>query len=172
AYLPEMVYSKIMRLREMQENLKRVLGDGYFDYGMIICQANGSPVMTEHLNKRFQRVLDEMGIKPKHGEQQYVFHSIRSTSTTYKLRVSGGDIKAVQGENGQKDPKMVTHQYSRIIDEDRIRIANAMNDDFYRKDERKSEEEELLAAVKDNPELFKQFVAFVSMTKNSAKNMA
>ncbi len=172
AYLPEMVYSKIMRLREMQENLKRVLGDGYFDYGMIICQANGRPVMTEHLNKRFQRVLDEMGIKPKHGEQQYVFHSIRSTSTTYKLRVSGGDIKAVQGENGQKDPKMVTHQYSRIIDEDRIRIANAMNDDFYRKDERKSEEEELLAAVKDNPELFKQFVAFVSMTKNSAKNMA
>lgn len=77
-----------------------------------------------------------------------------------------------QGENGQKDPKMVTHQYSRIIDEDRIRIANAMNDDFYRKDERKSEEEELLSAVKNNPELFKQFVAFMSMTKNSANNIA
>lgn len=172
AYLPEMVYSKIMKLREMQEELKIVLGDSYYDYGMMICQENGKPVMTEHLNKRFQKVLNEMGIKPKHGEKQYVFHSIRSTATTYKLRVSGGDIKAVQGENGQKDPKMVTHQYSRIIDEDRIRIANAMNDDFYRKDERKSEEEELLSAVKNNPELFKQFVAFMSMTKNSANNIA
>ena len=67
---------------------------------------------------------------------------------------------------------MVTHQYSRIIDEDRIRIANAMNDDFYRKDERKSEEEELLSAVKNNPELFKQFVAFMSLTKGSANNIA
>lgn len=95
--------------------------------------------------------------------------SIRSTATTYKLRVSGGDIKAVQGENGQKDPKMVTHQYSRIIDEDRIRIADAMNDDFYRKDERVSEEQELMSAVKDNPELFKQFMAFMSVANPAKK---
>ena len=83
--------------------------------------------------------------------------------------MSGGDIKAVQGENGQKDPKMVTHQYSRILDEDRIRLADAMNDDFYRKDECKTEENEMLKAVKDNPELFKQFMAFMSVT-NSANN--
>lgn len=47
-----------------------------------------------------------------------------------------------------------------------------MNDDFYRKDERKSEVEELLAAVKNNPEQFKQFVAFMSLTKNSANSIA
>lgn len=63
AYLPEMVYSKIMKLREMQQELKIVLGDSYYDYGMMICQENGKPAMTEHLNKRFQRVLNEMGIK-------------------------------------------------------------------------------------------------------------
>lgn len=169
-YLPKAVYDKLTRLREMQEELKNELGsDGYYDYGMIICQENGKPVMPEHLNKRFQQVLGEMGIKPKRGKEQYVFHSIRSTATTYKLRVSGGDIKAVQGENGQKDPKMVTHQYSRILDEDRIRIADAMNDDFYRKDEKRTEEQELLSAVKNNPELFKQFVAFMSISE-SAKN--
>ncbi|MDL2287455.1 hypothetical protein LJB90_02700 [Eubacteriales bacterium OttesenSCG-928-G02] len=86
------------------------------------------------------------------------------------IRVSGGDIKAVQGENGQKDPKMVTHQYSRIIDEDRIRLAEAMDNDFYRKEERKSEEDELLKTVKDNPELFKQFMAFMSAAKFANKN--
>lgn len=162
-YLPEAVFDKLMKLKDMQAELKNILGDdGYLDYGMMICQENGRPIMTEHLNKMFQKVLNEMGIKPKKGDAQYVFHSIRSTATTYKFRVSGGDIKAVQGENGQKDPKMVTHQYSRIIDEDRIRLANAMNDDFYRKEERQTEENELLKTVKDNPELFKQFMAFMS----------
>lgn len=170
-YLPESVYKKLIKLREMQNNVKNELGDdGYSDYGLIICQENGRPIMTEHLNKRFQKVLNEMGIKPKQGDEQFVFHSIRSTATTYKLRVSGGDIKAVQGENGQKDPKMVTHQYSRIIDEDRIRLAEAMDNDFYRKEERKSEEDELMKTVKDNPELFKQFMAFMSAASFANKN--
>ena len=162
-YLPEAVYLKLMKLRQMQEHLKNELGsDGYFDFDLMICQENGRPIMTEHLNRFFQSVLNEMGIKPKHGNEQYVFHSIRSTATTYKLRLSHGDIKAVQGENGQKDPKMVTHQYSRILDEDRIKLAEAMNDDFYCKDERKSEESEMLSVIQKNPELFKQFMAFVS----------
>ena len=34
--------------------------DGYMDYGLIICQANGRPIMTEHLNKRFKEVLVAM----------------------------------------------------------------------------------------------------------------
>lgn len=170
-YLPQAVFDKLMKLRDMQTELKNILGDdGYLDYGMMICQENGRPIMTEHLNKKFQQVLNEMGIKPKKGESQYVFHSIRSTSTTYKLRVSGGDIKAVQGENGQKDPKMVTHQYSRIIDEDRIRIAEAINDDFYSKDKPKTPDSEILDAVKENPELFKQFMAFISLTGSANKN--
>lgn len=170
-YLPESVYNKLLKLKEMQAEVKNELGDdGYSDYGLIICQENGRPIMTEHLNKRFQKVLNEMGIKPRQGDEQYVFHSIRSTATTYKLRVSGGDIKAVQGENGQKDPKMVTHQYSRIIDEDRIRLAEAMDNDFYRKEERKSEEDDLMQAVKSNPELFKQFMAFMTATQFAKKN--
>ena len=133
-YLPETVYQKLIALKSLQEQMKEELGDeGYINYGLIICQANGRPIMTEHLNKRFQTVLDEMGIKPqglKDGEK-FVFHSLRSTATTYKLRISNGDIKAVQGENGQKDPKMVTHQYSRILDEDRRRISQKMDDEFY-----------------------------------------
>ena len=169
-YLPEVVYEKLMKLKAMQDELKSELGSDYSDYGLIICQESGRPLMTEHLNKKFQKVLDKMGIKPKQGDEQFVFHSIRSTATTYKLRVSGGDIKSVQGENGQKDPKMVTHQYSRILDEDRIRLAEAMNDDFYRKDERKSEEDDLIKAVKNNPELFKQFMAFMTATQFAKKN--
>jgi integrase len=167
-YLPVTVYEKLMRFKEMQIELKNLLGDdGYYDYGMMLCQENGKPVMTEHLNKKFQSVLNEMGIKPKKGNDQYVFHSIRSTATTYKLKISGGDIKAVQGENGQKDAKMVTHQYSRILEEDRSRIADIMDEKFYgRKDS--AGEDELLQAVKDNPDLLKQFMAFMALAKNAS----
>jgi len=169
AYLPTAVYDKLIRLREMQEELKDELGDdGYYDYGMMICQENGKPIMTEHLNRRFQQVLNKMGIKPKKGDEQYVFHSIRSTATTYKLKISGGDIKAVQGENGQKDAKMVTHQYSRILDEDRSRIADIMDEQFYgRKDE--TVDDELMQAAKANPDLFKQFMQFMAMANSANK---
>jgi Phage integrase family. len=169
-YLPELVYEKLIRFKAMQEDIKSELGsDGYLNYNLIICQENGSPIMTEHLNRKFQSVLNEMNIKPKHGDKQYVFHSIRATATTYKLRVSGGDIKAVQGDNGQKDPKMVTHQYSRILDEDRIKIAETMNNDFYRKEEHKNREDEIFATIQKNPELFNQFMAFMSVA-NIANN--
>lgn len=168
AYLPTAVYNKLIRFREMQEELKNELGDGYYDYGMMISQENGKPIMTEHLNKRFQKVLDEMGIKPKKGGEQYVFHSIRSTATTYKLKISGGDIKAVQGENGQKDAKMVTHQYSRILDEDRSRIADIMDEQFYGRKEA-AVDDELMKTVKDNPDLLKQFMQFVEMMNSANK---
>jgi len=166
-YLPAAVFEKLMRFKEMQIELKNLLGDdGYYDYGMMLCQENGKPLMTEHLNKRFQSVLKEMGIKPKKGKDQYVFHSIRSTATTYKLKISGGDIKAVQGENGQKDAKMVTHQYSRILEEDRSRIADIMDEKFYgRKDN--PGEDELLQAVKDNPALLEQFMEFMALAKKA-----
>ena len=135
----------------------------------MLCQENGKPLMTEHLNKKFQDVLKEMDIKPKKGSGQFVFHSIRSTATTYKLKISGGDIKAVQGENGQKDAKMVTHQYSRILEEDRSRIADIMDTKFYgRKD--CMEDAELLKVAEANPELLRQFMSFLTMT-NSAKNV-
>ena len=161
-YLPEAVYEKLINLKSLQCNMKEELGDdGYVDYGLIICQANGRPIMTEHLNKRFQAILNELGIKPqglKDGEN-FVFHSIRSTATTYKLRVSGGDIKAVQGENGQKDPKMVTHQYSRILDEDRRRISKKLDDEFYGKKAVETIPDtgkitEVLAFLQNNPAVF------------------
>ncbi len=43
-----------------------------------------------------------------------VFHSLRHTSVTYKLKLSGGDIKAVQGDSGHAQADMVTEVYGHI----------------------------------------------------------
>lgn len=55
-----------------------------------------------------------------------VFHSLRHTSVTYKLKLSGGDIKAVQGDSGHAQADMVTEVYGHILDEDRKKNAQLM----------------------------------------------
>ena len=62
-----------------------------------------------------------------------VFHSLRHTSVTYKLKLNGGDIKAVQGDSGHAQVNMVTDVYSHIIDEDRKRNAELFEEAFYGK---------------------------------------
>lgn len=130
-YTPDTVTQKLMTLRRMQEKLKRELGnDGYMDYGLIICQANGRPIMTEHLNKRFKEVLIAMD-DPEINVEDIVFHSIRHTSAGVKLKLSKGDLKAVQGDGGWNTPDMVTKRYAHILDEDRRSLAAEMEDKFY-----------------------------------------
>ena len=51
--------------------------------------------------------------------KRQVFHSLRHSSITYKLKLNGGDMKSVQGDSGHAQVKMVADVYSHIIDEDR-----------------------------------------------------
>ena len=62
-----------------------------------------------------------------------MFHSLRHSSITYKLKLNGGDIKAVQGDSGHAQAKMVTDQYSHILDDDRRLNAQLFEDAFYQK---------------------------------------
>lgn len=48
-----------------------------------------------------------------------VFHNLRHSSITSKLKLNGGDVKAVQGASGHAQVKMVTDVYSHILDDDR-----------------------------------------------------
>ena len=99
-----------------------------------------------------------------------VFHSLRHTSVTYKLKLSGGDIKAVQGDSGHAQADMVTEVYGHILDEDRRKNAELMENAFYNKEnlnpQMKAQDEgnstitvpdgvdaELLMKVLGNPEM-------------------
>ncbi len=63
-----------------------------------------------------------------------VFHSLRHSSTTYKLKLNNGDMKAVQGDTGHSQLKMVSDVYSHILDEDRRNNAAKFEEAFYRRD--------------------------------------
>ena len=62
-----------------------------------------------------------------------VFHSFRHSSVTYKLKLNGGDIKAVQGDSGHSQTSMVADVYSHIIDDDRRKNAELFENAFYKK---------------------------------------
>ena len=72
-----------------------------------------------------QKVIDKEGLT------DVVFHSLRHTSVTYKLKLSGGDIKAVQRNSGHAQADMVTEVYGHIIDEDRRKNAERREHAFY-----------------------------------------
>ena len=72
-----------------------------------------------------QDIIDKLGLP------DVVFHSLRHTSVTYKLKLSGGDIKSVQGDSVHAQAHMVTEVYGHIIDEDRRKNAEMMENAFY-----------------------------------------
>lgn len=95
--------------------------------------------------------------------------SIRHTSASTKLVLSGGDLKAVQGDGGWNTPDMLTKCYAHILDENWRVIADKMETEFYGKNREKNEPQEsqtaqvdtLLKLVQDNPDLLQQFLHFL-----------
>ena len=67
------------------------------------------------------------------GLPKVVFHSLRHSSTTYKLKLNHGDLKATQGDTGHAEIDMITSIYAHILDEDRKVNAQKFETAFYAK---------------------------------------
>ncbi|MDL2219975.1 tyrosine-type recombinase/integrase, partial [Ruminococcaceae bacterium OttesenSCG-928-O06] len=83
------------------------------------------PFEGRQFNKRLKKLIAQFDLPP------VVFHSIRHTSTTYKLKIAGGDVKLVQGDTGHANSQMVTDVYAEIVDEDRKYNAQRFEQEFY-----------------------------------------
>ena len=60
------------------------------------------------------------------------FHSLRHSSISYKLVLTGGNIKAVQGDSGHAQAEMITERYGHIIDTCRKQCAEDFEEEFYK----------------------------------------
>ncbi|MBQ6876538.1 MAG: site-specific integrase, partial [Lachnospiraceae bacterium] len=88
------------------------------------------------------------------------------------LKLSNGDLKAVQGDGGWSTPDMVTKRYAHIVDEDRKKLAEVMESKFYQEEEEKDsgQSPELQAAIKmllANPELLVKALGGLQSANNS-----
>ena len=127
--VPASTIQALAGLKELQENLKKELGpEGYGDYGLVICKANGRPVMTEHLNKKFKDILDDLN-DPDIDPKDFVFHSLRHTSAAAKLALSHGDYNSVRHAGGWANLEMLTRRYgNHSFANDRLNVAQKMDD--------------------------------------------
>ena len=107
--------------------MKAILGSEFHDYGIVLASPTGAPIGESHIRKKFAKFIQDNNLP------YVVFHSLRHSSVTYKLKLNGGDIKAVQGDSGHSQVSMVTDVYSHIIDEDRRKNAELFEEAFYGK---------------------------------------
>lgn len=91
----------------------------------MFASCTGRPVEGAQINRAFSKLIRENNLPP------VVFHSIRHSSITYKLKWTEGDIKAVQGDSGHARADMVANTYSHILDEDRVSNAQLFDRKFY-----------------------------------------
>ena len=124
-WLPKTVAYILREWRKSQNELKEFLGDEYADFNLVVALSNGRPCENRIIEKEF------LLLKEKAGLSNVVFHSLRHSSTTYKLKLNHGDLKATQGDTGHAEIDMITKVYAHILDEDRKINAQKFESAFY-----------------------------------------
>ena len=124
-WLPKTVAYILREWKKAQEELKCFLGDEYQDFDLVVALPNGRPCENRIIEKEFSL------LKEKAGLPNVVFHSLRHSSTTYKLKLNHGDLKATQGDTGHAEIDMITKVYAHILDEDRKINAQKFESAFY-----------------------------------------
>ena len=124
-FLPKTVAEMLVEWKREQDFTKEALGNEYADFDLVMANGLGMPTEQSRITALFAELIEKNNL-PK-----VVFHSLRHSSITYKLKLNGGDIKSVQGDSGHAQAQMVTDQYSHILDDDRKNNAALFEKAFY-----------------------------------------
>ena len=108
-----------------QDKQQEFLGSEYLDYNLVVALPNGRPCEETVISNAFRRLKRDAQLP------DVVFHSLRHSSTTYKLKLNHGDLKATQGDTGHAQVDMITSVYAHILDEDRKINAQKFESAFY-----------------------------------------
>lgn len=163
-WIPRTVAYMLKEWKKKQDEIKNSVLDLYQDNQLVICFEDGRPCDRSNIETRFENLIRKNNLK------KVVFHSLRHSSTTYKLKLNHGDIKATQGDTGHRSPEMITKRYAHILDEDRKINATKFDDEFYARADDKlakqrdeQEVNDLLTMLKEDDELRKQLKNLLSL---------
>ena len=124
-WLPKTLAYILRKWQQSQSEVKEFLGAEYEDHNLVLAQENGRPVDQRVIEKAFNKLKKEAELP------NVVFHSLRHSSTTYKLKLNHGDLKATQGDTGHAEMDMIMNVYAHILDEDRKINAQKFESSFY-----------------------------------------
>ena len=170
-FLPKTVAEMLIARKKEIEELKELFGSEFTDYQLVFCSTNGRPMEGQVINRALNKLIQE------HDLPKIVFHSLRHSSITYKLKLNGGDMKSVQGDSGHAQAKMVADVYSHIIDDDRRMNAQRFEETFYtpkKEDAGKDQEKAADSAQETDQELLMKLLAkpeMAALLKTLAKGL-
>ena len=124
-FLPNTVAEELQKEWEHQQQLKQTYGELYEDYNLVIAYDSGRPVEANWVRKKLDKLITDNNLN------RVVFHSLRNSSTSIKLELSQGDIKAVQGDTGHAQANMVTDVYARTNNTQRKKLAQLIEQQFF-----------------------------------------
>lgn len=163
-YLPDTVSYALRDMKASQDELKGLLGGAYKDFDLVLAHEDGRPYEERQIAEKLRKFNQENDLPP------IVFHSLRHCSTSIKLQISGGNIKAVQGDTGHAQARMVTDLYAHTNNDARRRLAQKVETDFFQcrdastTDTKNAAADEALAAyqlLQENPDIAKLIIAMM-----------
>lgn len=153
-FIPQPLVNELIKRKEQIEREKAYMGSDYHDFNLVFALPDGFPIEP----KLCERWFKKWQLKTGHDFPELIFHEIRHSSTTYKLGISRGDVKSVQGDTGHSRGDMVLDVYSHIQDKNRANLMHTIEDDFYGNGNGDTEDfpdvgnvTELLEAIKKDP---------------------
>ena len=161
-FLPQTVIDALIAAHTEQEKMKTFVAEAYQDFGLVFAHDTGRPYEERQIAKKFKTFIQETGLP------SVVFHSLRHCSTSIKLEISNGNIKAVQGDTGHAQARMVTDVYAHTHDDVRRNLAKKLEEDFFRKGEPQKQISaassdptlaQALQLLQDNPQLAQLLLA-------------
>lgn len=119
-YFPPSVRQSLLAWKNEQQKSAASI-----NLGLIFANEDGRPIQGNLVTQCFCRLVAQCGF-PK-----VTFHSLRHSSITYKLVLTSGDIKAVQGDSGHAQAGMITEIYGHMLDENRRKCVDRFEVKFY-----------------------------------------
>ena len=157
-FLPRTVAMALLDAKKQQDEIKLLLGSDYQDFGLVLAQPNGRPYERRQIERMLDVFIAENGLR------KVVFHSLRHSSTSIKLQISRGNIKAVQGDTGHAQARMVTEVYAHTNNEERQLLAQKVDENFFQTPTPgafalTSEMQKVLQILAEKPELVRLLAA-------------
>ena len=124
-FLPKTVALALIEAKKQQDEEKMLLGSDYKDFNLVLAQPDGRPYEPRQIDQMLAAFIQENELR------SVVFHSLRHSSTSIKLQISCGNIKAVQADTGHAQARMVTEVYAHTNNEERLLLAQKVDENFF-----------------------------------------
>lgn len=162
SYMTMPFAQEIKERLEYIEECKHIFGSEYQDYGLLICNPDGSPIDPKSCCKKLKAHQSAMGI-PK--EDQIDFQGVRKSGQMRKIRITNNNYQLVAA-NGGHTPDVLMSNYDEDLEREKRMLSQKVEISFYPRVAPSSSNDDLnpqalLDAVQNNPELSKQIMALL-----------